>query len=92
LNHHSFYYDKGLNDFNRKVRKKYVKTAIIVDDKSQIILSFSVHFGEIHDSKEFKKMLENMGREIIARFRIIIGDKGGLTSEKITLLSKNTVF
>jgi len=33
-NYHSFYYDKRLNDFGRKVRKKYVKTTIIVDDRS----------------------------------------------------------
>jgi len=76
LNYHSFYYDKRLNDFGRKVRRKYVKTTIVVDDKSQIVVAFDVHFGEIHDSKEFKKTLENMDREIIAKFRLIIGDKG----------------
>ena len=32
--------------------------------------------GEIHDSKEFKKTFENMDREIINKFKIIIGDKG----------------
>jgi len=73
LNYHSFYY-KRLNDFGKKVRKKCVKTTIIVDDKSQITVSYSV--GGIHDSKEFKKMLENMDREIIEKFKIIIGDKG----------------
>jgi len=76
LNYHSFYYNKRFNDFGRKERKKYVKTTIIVDDKSQIVVSFSVHFGEIHDSKEFKKMLENMDSEVIGNFNIIIGDKG----------------
>ena len=25
VNYHSFYYDKRLNDFGRKVRRKYVK-------------------------------------------------------------------
>jgi len=76
VNYHSFYYDKRLNDFGRKAKKKCVKTTIVVDDKSQIILAFDVHFGEIHGSKEFKKVLENMDKEIIAKFRIIIGDKG----------------
>ena len=76
VNYHSFYYDKRLNDFGKKVKRKYVKTTIIVDDKSQIILAFDVHFGEIHDSKEFKKTLENMDSEVIAKFKIIIGDKG----------------
>jgi len=76
LNYHSFYYDKRLNDFGRKVKKKYVKVIIIVDEKSQIILAFDVHFGEIHDSKEFKKVLEHMDREVIAKFNVIIGDKG----------------
>ena len=55
VNYHSFYYDKRLKDFGRKVRKKYVKVAIIVDDKSQIIVSHDV--GEIYDLKEFKKTL-----------------------------------
>ena len=76
VNYHSFYYDKRLNDFGKKVRRKYVKATIIVDDKSQIVVAFDVHFGEIHDSKEFKKALENIDREIIAKFKIIIGDKG----------------
>jgi len=76
LNCHSFYYDKRLNDFGKRVKRKYVKATIIVDDKSQIIVAFSVHFGEIHDSKEFKKTLENMNREIINKFNIIIGNKG----------------
>jgi len=76
LNYHSFYYDKRLNDFGKRVRRKYVKATIIVDEKSQIILAFSVHFGEVHDSKEFKKVLENIDREIIAKFDVIIGDKG----------------
>jgi len=74
LNYYSFYYDKRLNDFGRKVRKKYVKTTIVVDDKSQIVVAFDVHFGEIHDSKEFKKTLENMDKELVSKFRIIIGD------------------
>jgi len=76
VNYHSFYYDKRPKDFGKKVKRKYVKATIIVDDKSQIILAFDAHFGEIHDSKEFKKTLENMDREIINRFKIIIGDKG----------------
>jgi len=76
LNYHSFYYDKRLNDFGKRVRKKYVKTTIVVDEKSQIVVTFDVHFGEIHDSKEFKKTLENVDREIINKFNIIIGDKG----------------
>ena len=76
VNYHSFYHDKRLKDFGRKVRRKYVKATIVVDEKSQIILAFDVHFGEIHDSKEFKKVLENMDRKIINKFRLIIGDKG----------------
>jgi len=76
VNYHSFYYDKRLNDFGKRVKRKYVKATIIVDDKSQIVVAFDVHFGEIHDSKEFKKTLENMNKEIIAKFKIIIGDKG----------------
>ena len=76
LNYHSFYYDKRLNDFGKKVRKEYVKTTIIADEKSQIVVAFDVHFGEIHDSKEFKKALENMDKELVSKFRLIIGDKG----------------
>jgi len=34
VNYNSFYYDKRLNDFRRKERKKYVKATILVDDKS----------------------------------------------------------
>jgi len=76
VNYHSFYYDKRLNDFGKRVRRKYVKTTIIVDEKSQMIVAFDVHFGEIHDSKEFKKVLENMDKELVSKFKIIIGDKG----------------
>jgi len=47
VNYHSYYYDKRLNDFGRKVRKKHVKATICVDDKSQIIVSYDVYFGEI---------------------------------------------
>ena len=54
-NYHSFYYDKRLNDFGREVRKKYVKTTILVNDKSQIIVSYDVYFGVIHDSKERRR-------------------------------------
>ena len=75
VNYHPFYYDKRLNDFGKRVKKKYVKETIIVDDKSQTIVSYSVHFGEIHDSKEFKKTLENIDREIINKFKTIIGEK-----------------
>ena len=76
VNYHSFYYDKRLNDFGKKVKRKYVKTTIVVDDKSQIVVAYDVHFGEIHDSKEFKKTLENMDKELVSKFKLIIGDKG----------------
>jgi len=33
-----------------------------------MILAFDVYFGEIHDSEEFKKTLENMDSEIIDKF------------------------
>jgi len=89
VNYHSFYYDKRLNDFGRKVKKKYVKTTICVNDKSQIIVAFSVHFGEIHDSKEFKKTLENMDREIINKSKIIIGDKGYDSEENHVIAKKH---
>jgi len=67
VNYHSFYYD---NDFGKRVRKKYVKATICVDDKSQIIVAYSV--GEIHDLKE---ILKSMDSEIINKFKTIIGDK-----------------
>jgi len=91
VNYHSFYYDKRLNDFGRKAKKKYVKTTIVVDDKSQIILAFDVHFGEIYGSKEFKKTLENMDKEIIAKFDVVIGDKG-YDSEETTSLPRDMTF
>jgi len=89
VNHHSFYYDKRLNDFGRKERKKYVKTTIIVDDKSQIIVSYDTYFGEIHDSKE---TLENMDREIIGKFNIIIDDKGYDSEENHIIAKKHGLF
>ena len=89
LNYHSFYYDKRLNDFGSKVRKKYVKATIIVDDKSQTVVSFDVHFGEIHDSKEFKKALENIDKEIIGKFKFIIGDKGYDSEENHVIAKRN---
>ena len=76
VNYHSFYYDKRLKDFGKRVKRKCVKATIVVDEKSQIVVSFDVHFGEIHDSKEFKKVLENIDSEVVAKFKIIIGDKG----------------
>jgi len=92
MNYHSFYYDKRLNDFGKRVKRKYVKATIIVDDKSQIIVSYSVHFGEIHDSKEFKKALENMDSEIINKFKIIIGDKGYDSEENHVIAKKHGLF
>jgi len=88
LNYHSFYYDKRLNDFGRKVKRKYVKVTVIVDDKSQIVVAFDVHFGEIHDSKEFKKTLENMDKELVSEFRMIIGDKGYDSEENHVIAKK----
>ena len=74
-NYHSFYYDKRLNDFGRKERKN-VKITICVDDKSQIIILYDVYFEDIHDSKEFKKILKSMDIEIVSKFKIIIDIKG----------------
>lgn len=87
LNYHSFYYDKRLNDFGRRVRKKYVKATVIVDDKSQIIIAYDVHFDEIHYSKEFKKTFEKMDRKIINKFNIIICNNG-YDSEKNHVIAK----
>ena len=70
------HYNKRLNDF---VRKKYVKATVIADDKSRVIVSFDVHFEEVHDSNE---TLENMGSEVIDKFRIVIDDNG-CDSERI---------
>ena len=63
VNHRSFCCDKRLNDFCRKERKKYIKTTIIVDDKSHTVVSYSVHLGEIHDSKEFEKIYRRVWAE-----------------------------
>jgi len=92
VNYHSFYYDKRLKDFGRKVKKKYVKTTICVDDKSQIVVAYSIYFGEIHDSKEFKKTLENMDREIVDKFKIIIGDKGYDSEENHVIAKRYGLF
>jgi len=81
------HYDKRLNDFGRKVRKKYVKTTICVDDKSQIIVAYSV--GEIHDSKE---ILNSMDSEIINKFKIIIGDKGYDSEENHVIAKRCGLF
>jgi len=83
VNYHSFYYDKRLKEFGRRVKKKYVKTTICVDDQSQLIVSYDAYFGDIHDSKEFKKTLEN------SRPLLVIRD---MIQKKITLLPKSTVF
>ncbi len=87
VNYHSFYYDKRLKEFGRRMKKKYVKTTICVDDQSQLIVSYSIYFGHIHDSKEFKKTLENMDKEMIGKFKIIIGDKG-YDSEENHIIAK----
>jgi len=93
VNYHSFYYDKRLNDFGKRVRKKYVKATIIADEKSQIVVSFSIHFGEIHDSKEFKKTLENMDKELVSKFRLIIGLViKDMTQRRTTLLPRDMTF
>ena len=57
-------------------------------EKSQIVVAFDVHFGEIHDSK---KTVENKDSEIINKFRIIIDDKG-YDSEENRAIVKNIVF
>jgi len=76
VNYHSYYYDRRLGDFGGKPKKRYVKTTICVDDKSQLIVSYSARFGYVHDSREFKKMLKSMDKAIADRFRVIVGDKG----------------
>jgi len=90
LNYHSFYYDKRLNDFGKRVRRKYVKVTILVDDKSQIIVAYDIHFGEIHDSKKFKRMLENMDSEVIGKFRIC--DKGYDSEENHVIVKRYGLF
>ncbi len=49
--------------------KKNLKTTICVDGLSQLIVSYNVFFGYIHDSKEFKKTLDKTDREIIGKFK-----------------------
>jgi len=88
VDYHSFYYDKRLNDFGRKVKKKHVKRTICVDDQSQLIVSYDAYFGDIHDSKVFKETLEKMDSEIINKFRIIIGDKGYDSDENHIIAKK----
>ena len=83
------HYDKKLSDFGKRVKKKYVKTTIIVDYKSQIIIIFSV--GDILDSKESKKIAKSTGSEVIGKFDIIIGDKG-YDSEGNHIIAKNMTF
>ncbi len=56
VDYHSFYYDKRLDDFERKVKKKYVKTTICVDDQSQLIVSYYAYFGDLL----FKRVQENI--------------------------------
>ncbi len=55
---------KGWMILERGLRKKYVKTTICVDDKSQLIVSYSIRFGYVHDSREFKKILKSMNKAI----------------------------
>jgi len=54
-----------------------------------MIVSFSVHFGGIHDSKEFKKILKSMDKEIINKFDIIIGDNGYDSEENHVIAKKH---
>jgi len=89
INYHSLYYDKRLNDFEKRVRKKYVRATILVDDKSQIVVAYDVNFGEIHNSKKFKKALENIGRELVSKLKIIIGDKGYDSEESHVIAKKH---
>ncbi len=92
VNYHSYYYDKMLGDFGRKVKKRYVKTTICIDDKSQLIVSYSIRFGYVHDSREFRKALKNMNNEIIDKFNVIIGDKGFDSEENHIIARKYGLF
>jgi len=49
-------------------------------------------FGEIHDSKEFKKTLENMDSEVVGNFDIIIGDKGNDSEENHVIPKRDGLF
>jgi len=89
-NHHSFYYDKRLNDFGKMVIRKYVKTTILVDDKSQIIVVYNAHFGEIHDSWEFKKILKSMDKELVNK--LIIVDNGYNSEENHIIAKRYALF
>jgi len=92
VNYHSFYYDKRLDDFGRRVKKRYVKTTICVDDKSQLIVSYSIRFGYVHDSREFRKILKNMDSEVIDKFNMIIGDKGFDSEENHIIARRYGLF
>jgi len=92
VNYHSYYYDKRLDDFGRKAKKRYVKTTICIDDKSQLIVSYSIRFGYVHDSKEFKKVLKNMDGEVIDKFNMIIGDKGFDSEENHIIARRYGLF
>ncbi len=61
VDYHSFYYDKRLDDFGRKVKKKYVKTTIYVDDQSQLVVSYDAYFGEILIQKSSRKYWKIQG-------------------------------
>jgi len=70
--------------------KKYVKTALVVGDKSQIVALYSVYFRGTHDSKELKKILKCMDREIISKIDIIISYKGFDSEEDHTAERKHS--
>ena len=55
-------------------------------------MSVAYSVGDIHNSKEFKKTLENMDSEIVNKFKLIISDKGYDSERGNHVIAKSMVF
>jgi hypothetical protein len=72
------------NKYNKK-RKGWIKVHLAIDPKSFNIVSLSITDEKVHDSKEFKKVMD----PVVKKTKVVYADKGYDSKEIYNYLSNN---
>jgi IS5 family transposase len=72
------------NKYNKK-RKGWIKVHLAIDAKSFNIVSLSITDEKVHDSKEFKKVMD----PVVKKTKVVYADKGYDSKEIYNYLSNN---
>ena len=74
------------NKYNKK-RKGWIKVHLAIDAKSFNIVSLSITDEKVHDSMEFKKVMD----PVVKKTKVVYADKGYDTKEIYNYLSNNGI-